>query len=106
MDFLLVSDGLLSGAAEGMGKVRGTKRFQLQIGKLKASALIKSPKVSYALWRKKQRTRGQLPFSNMAIPNFRGFFLGDFIRERMHFSTTLGSSSSSKHRMPSFAPVY
>jgi hypothetical protein len=41
MDFLLISNGLLSGAAEGMGKVRGTKQFQLQIGKLKASALIK-----------------------------------------------------------------
>jgi hypothetical protein len=49
MDFFLVSDGLLSGAAMGMGKVRGTKRFQLQVGKLKTSALINNPKVSYAL---------------------------------------------------------
>jgi hypothetical protein len=41
VDFLLVSDRLWSGAAEGMGKVRRTKRFELKIGKLKWSALIK-----------------------------------------------------------------
>jgi hypothetical protein len=28
-----------------------------------------------------QQTRGQLPFSNIAMPNLRGFFLGDFISE-------------------------
>jgi hypothetical protein len=37
-----------------------------------------------------QRTKGQLPFSNIAIPNLRGFFLGGFINERMCFSITLG----------------
>jgi hypothetical protein len=40
------------------------------------------------------------------MPNFKGFFLGDFISERMRFSTTLGSSSFSEYHMPSFAPVY
>jgi hypothetical protein len=33
----------------------------------------------------RELTGGQLPFSNIAIPNFRGFFLGDFISERMRF---------------------
>jgi hypothetical protein len=43
-----------------------------------------------------KHTEGQLPFSNIAMPNFKGFFLGNFIRERMRFSTTLGSSSLSE----------
>jgi ABC-type enterochelin transport system permease subunit len=41
----------------------------------------------------RELTRGQLPFSNIAMPNFKGFFVGDFIKERMRFSTILGSSS-------------
>jgi hypothetical protein len=41
MDFLLVSGGLRSGSADGMGKIRGTKRFQQKIGKLKELALMK-----------------------------------------------------------------
>jgi hypothetical protein len=41
MDLLFISDRLWSGAAEGMGKVHGTKRFHLTIGKLKTLALIK-----------------------------------------------------------------
>jgi hypothetical protein len=36
MDFLLfISGGLRSGLADGMGKICGTKRLQLKIGKLK-----------------------------------------------------------------------
>jgi hypothetical protein len=41
MDLLLISDRLWSRAAEGMGKVLGTKQFQLKFGKLKMLALIK-----------------------------------------------------------------
>jgi hypothetical protein len=29
----------------------------------------------------RELTEGQVPFSNIAMPNFKGFFLGDFIRE-------------------------
>jgi hypothetical protein len=41
VDLLLIDDRLWSGAAEGMGKFRRTKRFELKIGKLKMLALIK-----------------------------------------------------------------
>jgi hypothetical protein len=74
MDFLLVSNGLRSGSADGMGKIRGTKRFQLKIGKLKALPLIKFKGIMCTMAEKRQ-TGGQLPFSNIAMPNFRGFFL-------------------------------
>jgi hypothetical protein len=42
MDFLLlISGGLRSRSADGMGKIRGSKRLQLKIRKLKTLALIK-----------------------------------------------------------------
>jgi hypothetical protein len=41
VDLLLISDRLWVGAAKGMSKVCRTKRFELKIGKLKMSALIK-----------------------------------------------------------------
>jgi hypothetical protein len=106
MDFLLLISGRFrSGLADGMGKICGTKRLQLKIGKLKMLALIKFKGIMCTV-AEKQQTRGQLPFSNIAMPNLRGFFLGNFMSERMRFSITLGSSSSSEYRMPSFAPVY
>jgi hypothetical protein len=42
VDLLLVNHRLGSGAAEGMGEVHRTKRFELKIGKLKTSAFIKN----------------------------------------------------------------
>jgi hypothetical protein len=84
-----------------MCKFCRTKRFELI--KRKMLCLIK---VSYGTMAEREITKGQLPFSNIAMPNFKGFFLGDFIKERMRFSTTLGSSSWPEQRMPSFAPVY
>jgi hypothetical protein len=41
MDFLLISGRFRSGSADGMGKIYGTKRLQLKIGKLKMLGLIK-----------------------------------------------------------------
>jgi hypothetical protein len=38
-------------------------------------------KVTYGIMAERELTGGQLPFSNIAIPNFRGSFLGDFISE-------------------------
>jgi hypothetical protein len=84
----LLSGRFHVGAAKGMCEVCRTKRFKLTNRKM--LCLIK---VSYGAMAEMEITKGQLPFSNIAMPNFKGFFLGDFIKERMRFSTTLGSSS-------------
>jgi hypothetical protein len=96
VDFLLIiHGGLRSGLADGMSKICGTKQLQLKIGKLKTLAPIKNKGIMCTMV-EKQRIGGHLPFSNIAMSNLRGFFLGDFMSERMHFSITLGSSSSSE----------
>jgi hypothetical protein len=92
MNFLF-SSRLRVRAAKGMSEVRRTKRFELKSVKMRTLALIKCKGIM-KYYGGKVTYRRELPFSNIAMPNFKGFFLGDFISERMRFSTTLGSRVS------------
>jgi hypothetical protein len=105
VDLFVLSGRLWVGAAKGMSEVRRAKRFELKSGKLKTSALITIQRY-HEYYGGKAMNQRAAAILKIAMPNFKGFFLGDFISERMRFLTTFGSSSFSEYRMPSFAPVY
>jgi hypothetical protein len=58
--------------ADISGKVSGSKGLQLKDEKLKI--LVSTCNKTICVMADKNRTLGQLPFSNMFIPNLRGSF--------------------------------